>query len=687
MMLFKLSIKNIIKSIKDYAIYFFTLILGVGVFYVFNALDKQTAMLNLTESTKQMAKIFVWILSGVSVFVSIVLAFLIIYASRFLIKRRNKEFGVYLTLGMGKRKISLILFLETLVIGIISLIVGLVLGVIMSQFMSVFVAKMFEADLTKFTFIFSKSAFLKTILYFSIMYVLVMIFNTTIISRSKLIDLLYENRKSERIKIKNPYICIIIFVIGTLMLSYAYYLVTGGVTKLFREDTNILIPIGLGIVSTFLIFWSLSGLLLKIFMGMKKTYYKGLNMFTLRQISSKVNTMVASVSIICLMLFVTICSLSASLSLKTSMNKMLKELVPRDIDFVKRYYSDDMIEGLIMKEKEARDRNSPVSTTLNNLGIDINKYFKDIVTYNIYSSDNFTLGDFLGNYRDEFTSKYPYVSTENNENIMTVSEYNRVALIYGKEQFDLKDEYAVVANFPYMVNARNNVLSNENVININGYSLKNKYNIVKDGLVEMSSNYTNSGIIIVPDYVVGNIYANDYHIKDGINVYNHFMANYNSDKKINDLLELYGNGEFLFPNYDTSEEIKGNSIGLGAMVTFISIYLGIIFLIASAAILALKELSESSDNRERYNVLRKLGTDEKMINKALFNQILIFFLLPLILALIHSIFGIKFCDFVLVSMGTKSLITSIILTVMFIVCIYGGYFTITYLCSKNIIRR
>ena len=125
MMLFKLSFKNIIKSIKDYAIYFFTLTLGVGIFYVFNALDSQTAMLNLNASTKMIAKTLVSILSGVSIFVSIILAFLIIYASRFLIKRRNKEFGIYLTLGMSKRKISIILFLETLFIGIISLVVGL----------------------------------------------------------------------------------------------------------------------------------------------------------------------------------------------------------------------------------------------------------------------------------------------------------------------------------------------------------------------------------------------------------------------------------------------------------------------------------------------------------------------------------------------------------------------------------
>ena len=153
-MLCKLSLKNIKKSIKDYAIYFFTLILGVAIFYVFNALESQTVLMDVSSSTKEIIKLMMTMLSSVSIFVSFILGFLIIYASRFLMKRRNKEFGVYLTLGMSKRKISMILFFETLFIGFLSLIVGLGLGVILSQFMSLLVANMFEADLTKFTFVF-----------------------------------------------------------------------------------------------------------------------------------------------------------------------------------------------------------------------------------------------------------------------------------------------------------------------------------------------------------------------------------------------------------------------------------------------------------------------------------------------------------------------------------------------------
>lgn len=690
MMLFKLSFKNIIKSIKDYAIYFFTLTLGVGIFYVFNALDSQTAMLNLNASTKMIAKTLVSILSGVSIFVSIILAFLIIYASRFLIKRRNKEFGIYLTLGMSKRKISIILFLETLFIGIISLVVGLGIGVVLSQFMSVLVAKMFEADMTNFAFVFSKQALIKTIICFSIMYLIVMIFNTTIIGKSKLIDLIYGNKKNEKVKIKNPYMCIIIFILATFTLGYAYYMVTDGIEILFDNENNIFIPIMLGIVSTFFIFWSVSGLLLKIFTNIKHIYYRKLNSFTIRQISSKINTMVASVSIICLMLFVTICALSASLSLKNTMNEMVKKLAPVDVDLYKLYYNRDVLKPLNLTKEEIKNRNSSVKDSLEGLGIDVNSFFKDMVEYNSYQIDGITFEYTLGDKRDEILKDYPYLGTDSLEEIMKISEYNKVARLFNNEEFELNDdEYLIVGNYQNMVAIRNRALKYSPEIIIEGHKLKPKYQEVKDGFVVMSPNYMNIGIIIVPDNVIGDIYNKDYTIKDEYRIYNHLLANYNSNNI--DSENIFGNysnkNGYILPSYDTKIEISSSSIGLGAMVTFISIYLGIIFLMASAAILALKELTESSDNKERYNILRRLGADEKMINRALFDQILIFFLLPLLLAIIHSIFGIKFCDYVLFMLGSESLLKSIIMTAVFIVFIYGGYFLITYLCSKNIIRR
>ncbi|MCI9178338.1 MAG: FtsX-like permease family protein, partial [Clostridia bacterium] len=309
-MLFKLSFKNMKKSIKDYAIYFLTLVLGVAIFYMFNSLDSQQAMLTVSNSQRQIITLMIEMLGYVSVFVAIILGILIIYANSFLVNRRKKEFGIYMTLGMGKRQISKIILLETVFVGIISLIVGIVVGVFASQFMSVLVAKMFEADMSEFQFTFSKDSCIKTGIYFAIMYVLVMIFNTMSVSRYKLINLLNATKKNEKVKIKNPILSVLVFIIGTVILGYAYSLVTVKSDTLDSAE-KLLLPIIMGIVSTVLIFWSLSGFTLGFIQKMKGIYYKGTNMFVLRQLNNKINTTVISMSVICLMLFMTITILSS----------------------------------------------------------------------------------------------------------------------------------------------------------------------------------------------------------------------------------------------------------------------------------------------------------------------------------------------------------------------------------------
>ena len=137
---------------RDYAIYFFTMIIGVSIFYVFNAIGTQTSFLKISKDTRDIVELLKTMLSGVSVFVSVTLGLLIVYASRFLMKRRNKEFALYLLLGLGKGKISAILFIETIFIGLISLAAGLVIGIGLSQLMSALVANLFEADMTDYTF-------------------------------------------------------------------------------------------------------------------------------------------------------------------------------------------------------------------------------------------------------------------------------------------------------------------------------------------------------------------------------------------------------------------------------------------------------------------------------------------------------------------------------------------------------
>ncbi len=682
-MLFKISINNIRKSIRDYAVYFFTLVIGVSVFYVFNAINSQTAFLIVSQNTREIIELLNTMLSGVSYFVSAVLGLLIVYASRFLMKRRNKEFALYLILGMGKGKISAILLTETIIIGIGSLAVGLLLGTGLSQLMSVLVANLFEADMTSYRFNISTEAIIKTIIYFGIMYVVVMIFNSIMISRCKLIDLMQSDKRSEKMKLKNPAFCTIVFVIATAALGYAYYRVT---TRSEYLSNKILVGmIIVGIISTFLIFWSVSGLLLHIVRSSKSGYFRGLNCFTFRQISSKINTTVISMTVICLMLFVTICTLSSAFSVRNSMNANLNEFAP--VDFEMNYsekYNGEILHTDIFEEYE-------------NAGIDPLENVSEYVHLKCYQIDEFTLADFAGeDILKELQKTSPFLGTDYPEDIVKLSDYNKLAELYGNEKFTLgKDEYVLICDFKSMKEIRDNILANGGEITLFGQKLKPKFTECQDGFVEIGSQHINSGIFIVPDEIIGNYdLGRDY-----------FIGNYAAEGKD----EKYAAEERFKENYEkvfdsvyareladpvetnwyfaanTRIDIAEATIGLGAMAALLGLYIGLVFLISCGAVLALKELSESVDSVRRYEILRKIGTEEKEISRSLFRQTGIFFLLPMLLAAVHSIFGMKFAMFILEVFGTEKLIESVAFTSIVVLMIYGGYFLITYFCSLSII--
>lgn len=693
MMLFKLSLKNMKKCFKDYAIYFITLILGVAIFYMFNSLDSQEAMLEVSSSTKEMIKLMINMLGMVSVFIAVILGLLIVYANRFLINRRKKEFGIYMTLGMGKRDISRILLFETIFIGIISLIIGLVLGVFGSQLMSILVAKLFEADMSNFEFVFSKGACIKTCIYFAIMYLAVVFFNSFTVSRYKLINLLNNSKKNEKVKMKNPVVCILVFLLSCCGLGYAYYIVTKKIFKLNGlDETTLFIAIAvlIGVITTILIFWSISGLALKIVQTKKNTYLKGTNMFVLRQLHNKINTTVISMSVICLMLFMTITALSSSLALKNSMQKDLEKMTPVDINLMKtanleNYSGDENYYSITEKE----DSKKPITYTLKESGFDIN-LFKDVIEAPIYSLDSLTWEKTLGSTASEIRKQFPLMNLETSEHIMKISDYNKIAKLYGLKEYTLEDnEYLIISNYESIANIRNMGLSSGALININGKDYKPKYKECKDGFIQISTSHTNVGIILVPDNTLFN---------EGDQKLWFLAANYNTkdkNRKKEISLIFSDNSDFMqnlgvFTNTLRSETKTGiteSSVGLSTIVVFIAIYLGVIFLIVSCAVLALKQLTESSDNKQRYIILRKIGCDEKMINSALFKQIAIFFMLPLVLAIIHSIFGIQFALSIFDTLvSKKQLIPSVIMTVIVMGLIYGCYFLATYIGSKNIIK-
>ena len=696
-MLFKLSIRNMKKSFKDYAIYFLTLVLGVAIFYMFNSIDSQQAMLEVSQSTREIIKLMINMLGYISVFVAVVLGLLIVYANNFLINRRKKEFGIYMTLGMGKRQISKIILMETILVGIISLIVGLVIGIFASQFMSVLVAKMFEADMSKFQFVFSKDACIKTCMYFAVMYVAVMFFNTFTVSRYKLINLLNATKKNESIKIKNPVISILVFLFGAGILGYAYWKVTGDVNSLTTAD-KILPPILMGIVGTISIFWSLSGFVIQVAQKMKSTYLKDTNMFVLRQINNKINTTIISMSVICLMLFMTISILSVSLSLRNTMQRELADMTPVDLNLSKtanlpESYTNSQGKVINYTKEQIEDSKISIEETLKNNGLDMS-VLKDVVEIPIYTSNDLTWEDFFGEDYGKVKAQFPLVDYGAAEAIVKISDYNKIAKLYGTEQYELKDdEYIVLCDYDNMAEIRNQVLNEGgHKLTIAGREYKSKYANCKNGYIEMAASHINTGIILVPD---------NCQLTEDMKEKTVFVANYNveTEEEKEEIEKNFAdnNNSILLQNLDnkgidldgiTKIVIIQSSVGVASIVTFIAIYLGIIFLIASAAILALKQLTESSDNKQRYLVLRKIGCDEKMINRALFRQIIIFFGLPLILAIIHSIFGIQFAMTIMTGLAkSEDLLPSIIATVIIIGIIYGAYFLATYFGSKNIIKE
>ena len=696
-MLFKLSIKNMKKSFKDYAIYFLTLALGVAIFYMFNSLDSQQAMLKVSQSTRDLIELMISMLGMVSVFIAIVLGLLIVYANNFLINRRKREFGIYMILGMGRRQISKIILIETILVGIISLIVGIFIGVFASQFMSILVAKLFEADMNEFTFVFSKDACIKTCIYFAVMYIAVMIFNTLNISKYKLINLLTAARKNETVKIRNPIVSIIIFIISACILGYAYYLVTGGIAELNTEG-KVIVPILMGIIGTFGVFWSLSGFLLRIIQSRKKLYLKGTNIFVLRQLNNKINTNVISMTIICLMLFMTISILSSSISIQVSLDSELEEMTPVDINLYKTANLPEVYEDpktghvTYYTEEQIEDSRRLVTYTLENNGYDLNN-LKDIVEIPIYAIPEWTLKYSLGDYFETVKKQYSMIAYDSPEMVLRVSDYNKIAKLYGQDQYSLNDdEYIVLCDFETMLDMRNTALKDNSNIEINGKIYHSKYDECKSGFIEMASTHINTGIILVPD---------NFELKEEWKEEQFLAANYNAEtdeeKEEQNKIFAEENNNVLFDNLSQKGiELEGmtkislieSSKGLAAIIIFIAIYIGIIFLIASSAILALKQLAESSDNKQRYSILRKIGCDEKMINKALFGQIFIFFILPLVFAIIHSIFGIKFILSMLAALASPNeLLPSIISTAIIIGVIYGLYFLVTYLVSKNIIKE
>ncbi|MDK0968646.1 ABC transporter permease [Clostridium perfringens] len=676
-MYFKIALNNVRKSFKDYSIYFLTLTLGVCIFYAFNSIGDQKAFLELGKRQAEYIKVLQRLISGISVFISCVLGGLILYANNFLVKKRKKELGIYMTLGMGKNKISKILTYETALVGIISLVVGLGIGIIVSQGISAFASKLFEVSLSNYKFLLSTDAILKTVLYFGIIFILVMIFNTFVISKYKLIDMLTAAKKNEDIKIKNPILTAIIFFISLGLLGVAYKLVIK--VGLNPTDRMFLVSIVLGILGTLLLFFSLAGFVLYVLQRNKNVYLKGLNIFVLRQMNSKINTNFLSMTVICLMLFLTISTLATGLSFKNALEKGLENTTPFDASAT--YYIDED-----SKIKTAEE-------SIKELGFKFNPEDK-IVSYNEYKLEKTNLESLLNkNAEGKNIKDIVEAMTYKGTNAISISSYNDIRALSGEKSVSLaNNEVLISSNLGEVENTLKNILKNNEKIEIDGKEYKIANNaLIGEGKVikeafESTGMTNNFFTLIVPDNIVSNLKP----IANKINI--NFPKNSNEEERVQKLFNEYRDGvvdssKYGFVNGYTKARIYEDNNGMTNVVLFIGIYLGVIFLISSTAVLALQQLSESSDSIDRYKSLRRIGVSQKMINKSIFTQVSIYFGLPLVVALVHSVVAIKVVNGFLTMFNRPDIGVSSLVTALIMVIVYGGYFYATYTGYKSTVKN
>ncbi|MDH2472397.1 ABC transporter permease [Clostridium perfringens] len=674
-MYFKLAFKNIKKSYKNYVIYFLTLIFGICIFYTFNSIESQSVMMELNEQKQSAFMMAEQLIGYFSVFIAFVLGFLIVYANNYLIKRRKKEFGIYMTLGMENGSLSKMIFLETLFIGAISLGIGVVLGIMLSQALSVLTAYMFQVDLTKFQFVFSPLGFKRTVLCFSIIYLVVLIFNFISVRKIKLIDLLTASKRNEKPTIKNLWVSVILFLVSVGILGTAYYkVIHDGIA--FASFNALGLPILLGCIGTFIFFYSLTGFFLKVIQGNKKFYLRDLNMFVMKQISSKINTTFVSLSFICLMLFLAICTFSGGLGINRAINAELKDLTKFDVTFWSN--SGENIEKLL-KEKN----------------IDISNIAKEDSNMVMYDS-GVKYSNFLS--KEGMTAMKNYFPVANDNDILVIGEngYNNTLKLLGKESVNLKEnQYLAVGNIDEMKKWVNESLENGNIdqmkklvnkssengkkINISGKTLEpanKKYENIN------LYNFTMKGDILI--FVVKDSLLEG--LKPVSSRFNMMLKdNSNTKEELESIRDQLVESQVYSI---TKKEIYDNAAGLGATMAYLGIYLGLIFIITSAVVLAIQQLTESTDNVERYRLLKEIGVDQKMINKAIFTQVGVYFMLPLSLAIVHSIVGLKISSTIVGVFGNASIMPNIIITAIIFVIIYGGYFLATYLgAKKNINER
>lgn len=662
----ELAVKNVKKSARDYLIYFFTLMFSVCLFYAFNSISSQFAMLGIDDSQNFLAFASGMVLM-VSVFICIIISALIVYANRFLLKRRKKEIGIYITLGMETKDILALLMRETLLIGGFSLVAGITAGYFLSQGLALITARIIGADFTSLHLFFSGSAAVKSIIFFIAVFAFVHFFNAKELKKLKLIDLIYADRKNETLEIEGSKKKVFIFLAAIICI------ISGYAWMLTRIADNLGQAIGLGtmliITGTILFYLSIADIIIRILKSRKKFYYNGLNMFVIRQLASKMKSNIFSMTVISILMFASVTTMAVGLGGGKSIIEGSKQSAPFDISFAE--YAESMEYG----EEEKDLTQISIATELENLGLHTDAFFKNMSELSIYYIDGVNGSLFLSSKSDENS----YLNSETEIAIISVDDYNQAMRLIGNPEITLNDqEYALNYNIQEVQKIYDKYAKNPGTLSINGTTLQMKKNGLYRSSYKTSNLLMDNGTLIVPKEVLAQLkpqwkILNCTFIKSGKQGYSEF------DTEVLKLPPL--------PQWQAKEQVTVQIFSDTVIFSYIGIYLGIIFLITAGAVLALQQLSQASDNVQRYQLLDKLGTKEEVICKSILSQLLIYFGIPIGIAGIHSSVIISGIYKHFTNLSAADIILSISFAVVVTGIIYSIYFITTYIGSFRMLAK
>lgn len=695
----KIALGNVRKSFRDFSVFFLTLAFGVCVFYAFGSITDQAAVIDMAEDQRRMVQALSDILTGLSVFVVVILGFLVVYANRFLIRRRKREFGIYLTLGMDTRHVSWIVVMETLVVGVVALAVGLLLGIGLSQVMMYVTAGLFEATIQGFVFAFSPSACLSTMACFAGIFLVTIVFNVTTVSRYKLIDLINADKVSEKVRLRSLPLSVVLFLVSLVLIGVAYKtLLEHG---MMEEGPYFAIATGLVTAGTLLFFFSISGFALRALQASPRAYLSGLNMFVMRQLNSRINTAWLSISLVCAMLFLAICGVCTGFSVATGMNEALVAGTRYDMSLVS--YPTGMLGERDAQGPAAADGYDAIARLRADIP-EFDELFRDAVQVNTYDLDangeplvDVTVEDLAAgtDYASNATmDQMLQGSSATNLVLVPVSQYNALCAMIGEPGLDLGEDGCAFWNDMSSLNEFWGAVAEQNPeIVVQGRTLSFAGNaVVSTPFSDSGASGTISGAIIVPDDVIPEGLGPNTTVVnlmyDGDRAEMNEAATSAIDEAYGDIM---GQGETIeaWPVWNpiNAQGLLDQSSGTTVVVTYLAIYIGVILLVSCATVLALQQLSEAADNVGRYRVLAELGAERRMINRALLAQIGVYFLFPLVVAVAHAAVALSVVNDIVALLTGFQIGTALVGTVAFVVALYGGYFLVTYLTSRSLIVR